>query len=76
MPNVPPGDDGPRKNPRRRTLQVSILDACGNAGLRFDEGQSTFVHRWMLLVELRVVPSVVAMRWLTLFRRERLLGET
>lgn len=52
------------------------MDACVTGALRFDEGQSAFVHRWMLLVELRVVPSVVAIRLLTLFRRERLLGET
>ena len=57
-------------------LQVLIMDACVRDGLRFDEGQSTFVHRWMLLVELRVVLPVVASRLLTLFRRERLLGET
>ena len=52
------------------------MDACVRDGLRFGEGQSTFVHRWMLLVELRVVLPVVASRLLTLFRRERLLGET
>ena len=52
------------------------MDACGIVALRFDEGQSAFVHRWMLLVELLVVPSVVAIRVLTFFRREHLLGET
>ena len=52
------------------------MDAWEKEGLRFARGQSAFVHRWMLLVELRVVPSVVAIRVLTFFRREHLLGET
>ena len=52
------------------------MDAWEKEGLRFARGQSAFVHRWMMLVELRVLPSVVAFRLLTRFRRERLLGET
>ena len=52
------------------------MDACEGAGLRFAEGQSACVHRWLLLVEVRAVLPVVALRLLTLFRRERLLGET
>lgn len=52
------------------------MDACEVCGLRFAKGQLACVHRWVLLVELRVVLPVVASRLPTLFRRERLLGET
>lgn len=44
--------------------------------MRFAEGKPACVHLWMMPVELRVVLPVVASRLLTLFRRERLLGET
>ena len=31
------------------------MDAWEKEGLRFARGQSAFVHRWMMLVELRVL---------------------
>jgi hypothetical protein len=67
----------PLKNPRRWTLQVSIKDtnpAFGDA--HFREGQFGCAHRFMLLVESRVVLPAFALCLLTRFRRERLLGET
>ena len=52
------------------------MDVFDSSGPRFAEGQSTCIHRLMLLVEFRVVIPAVALCLLTLFRRERLLGET
>jgi hypothetical protein len=58
----------PTKNPRRRTLQVSIMDAS-----RFREGCDAGVHR-LLRAEVRVMRPVIAFCFLTRFCRERLLG--
>ncbi len=61
----------PRKNPRRRTLQVSIK---GVSTLR--EGCDADVHRLLLRVEVLFVLPVIALCFITRFCRERLLGET
>ena len=42
----------------------------------FDEGQATFIHLSTPRAEFRVVLPAIASCLLTLFRRERLLGET
>ena len=77
--HAPPLFDVPRpiKNLRRVALQVSIKDtnpAFGDA--HFSEGQSGCAHRFMLLVESRVVLPAFALCLLTRLRMERLLGET
>jgi hypothetical protein len=48
------GHSRPLKNPRRWTLQVSIMDTNPAFGdVHFREGQSGCAHRFMLLVESR-----------------------
>lgn len=42
----------------------------------FDGGQSTFIHLLSPRVDFHVVMPAIASCLLTLFRRERLLGET
>jgi hypothetical protein len=44
--------------------------------VHFREGQFGCAHRFVLLVESRVVLPAFALCLLTRFRRERLLGET
>lgn len=52
------------------------MDITRKGAPTFDGGQSTFIHLLSPRVEFRVVIPAVALRLLTLFRRERLLGET
>ena len=59
----------PTKNPRRLALQVSIV---GDS--LFREGCDAGVHRLMQRVEVRVMRPMIAICFLTRFRRERLLG--
>ena len=69
-------DVPPLKNPPRIAPQVSIMDITRKEVPTFDGGQSTFIHLLSPRVDFHVVMPAIASCLLTLFRRERLLGET
>jgi hypothetical protein len=70
---MPPFDvPHPSKNPRRSTLQASVMDV-GLPSARDAMPASTFL---MLRAEVRVVLPAIALCVLTRFCRKRLLGET
>ena len=74
---LPPWDvPRPLKNPRRCSLQVSIMDVSVSVEALF-AGEAKPSHTWpMLLAEVRASLLALASCLLTRFRRERLLGET